>query len=56
MFCTYNTFHEKHYGLMGVEGKRGLTLGVMTVLSVIQFYCIIRSDVFGILCAGKFSL
>ena len=59
MPCKYNTFDARLLWFDGVEGKRGLTsTGVVIVFVVVVvfggvklFHCIVRTGVYGILCA-----
>ena len=63
MLCRYNTFDGRLLWFDGVEGKRGLTLTSSFFLGgggerggwggggVKLFYCIVRTGVYGILCA-----
>ena len=54
MPCRYNTFDGRLLWFDGVEGKRGLTLTGFFVGAeggVKLFHCIVRTGVYGILCA-----
>ena len=55
MPCKYNTFDGRLLWFDGVEGKRGLTLtggfGGAGGGGVKLFHCIVRTGVYGILCA-----
>ena len=56
MPCRYNTFDGRLLWFDGVEGKRGLTLTFFLFFlggggGGKLFHCIVRTGVYGILCA-----
>ena len=60
MPCRYNTFDVRLLWFDGVEGKRGLTLTFYFFVLFLRgaggggvklFHCIVRTGVYGILCA-----